>query len=77
MAQKKLNDKSSVVVIGGMPMLRQPLTIAFEVEKVKVILVNTTANDRLKSLMKRDGIQLQANNRIEICDLDDYIAILN
>lgn len=77
MAQENLNDESSVVVIGGTPVIRQPLAITFEAEKVKVIPTNTTANDRLKSLMKRDGIQPRANNLIEICDLDDYIAALN
>ena len=66
-----------MVVIGGTPVIRQPLAITFEAEKVKVIPTNTTANDRLKSLMKRDGIQPRANNLIEICDLDDYIAALN
>ena len=77
MAQENLNDESSVVVIGGTPVIRQPLAITYEEEQVKVIPTNTTANDRLKSLIKRNSIQPQANNLIEICDLDDYISALD
>ena len=77
MAQENLRDESSVVVIGGTPEISQPLAITYEEETVKVIPTNTTANDRLKALMKRNGIQSRMDNPIEICDLDDYIAALN
>ena len=77
MAQENLRDESSVVVIGGTPGISQPLAIMYEKETVKVIPASAAANDRLKSLMKQDGIQTPADDPIEICDLDDYIAALN
>ena len=77
MAQENLRDESSVVVIGGTPGIGQPLAIMYEKETVKVIPASAAANDRLKSLMKQDGIQTPADDPIEICDLDDYIAALN
>ena len=77
MAQENLSEELSVVVIGRTPEISQPLAITYEEETVKVIPTNTTANDRLKALMKRNGIQSRMDNPIEICDLDDYIAALN
>lgn len=77
MAQENLRDESSVVVIGGTPGIGQPLAITYEKETVKVIPASAAANDRLKSLIKHNGIRTPADNPIESCDLDDYIAALN
>lgn len=77
MKQEDIKDESSVVVIGGTPVISQPLAITYESENVRVIPTNTTANNRMKSLMKRGGIQPRANGLIEVCDLDEYLAAFN
>lgn len=76
MAQGGLAEESPVVVIGGTPVIRQPLAIAYEQGGVKVIPVNETANRRMKSLLERTGMQTVTDNAVEVCDLKDYLEAL-
>lgn len=77
MEQESLDDESSVIMIGGTPVIGQPLAIALGAEQIKVIPTNSTADDRLKSLMSYDGVQSRLSSGIGIFNLDDYVAALN